>query len=159
MIGTTVITQRHCEGRDAAIDPIAVAAFIVDTHHCRRIVQAGEVRNEGDVEVVTDPFAVSYGALTPRAEECENLLVPVCLSATHIAYGSLRTEPVFIQLGEAAGLAASQAAKLRRPVQEVDLPRLRRELEQRNAVVSVEPKRKRGEAPWPHEGHRYESPD
>ena len=89
----------------------------------------GHVRNEGDVEVaVAGPYPVSYRSIVPKAAECANLLVPVCLSASHIAYGSIRMEPVFMVLGQSAATAAVQAVSDGVNVQEVDYPRLRARL-------------------------------
>ena len=112
MVGEYVMTEHECRGESAAPRPIAMAAYTMDSHHCRRVVDAdGFVRNEGDVEVPGgDPYPIDYGAIVPKKGECENLLVPVCLSATHIAFGSIRMEPVFFALGQAAGTAASLAA-------------------------------------------------
>ena len=119
MVGETVITERHCRGIDTAARPVAMAAYTMDSHHVRRVETAdGFVRNEGNVEdaLAADgkspmtPYGIDYGAIVPKKTECENLLVPVCLSATHIAFGSIRMEPVFFALGQAAGTAASLAA-------------------------------------------------
>ena len=102
----------------------------MDSHHVQRYVtQSGEVRNEGDVEVSTGgPYPIDYGALVPRQEECENLLVPVCVSCSHIAFGSIRMEPVFMILGQSAATAAAMAIDDGLPVQKVDYPRLRKRL-------------------------------
>jgi hypothetical protein len=82
----------------------------MDSHNCGRYVINGMVKNEGNVEIgIKEPYRVSYRSLTPKEEECSNLLVPVCLSASHIAYGSIRMEPVFMVLGQSAALAACQA--------------------------------------------------
>lgn len=119
MVGETVITERHCRGIDTAARPVAMAAYTMDSHHVRRVETAdGFVRNEGNVEAALaadgkspmTPYGIDYGAIVPKKTECENLLVPVCLSATHIAFGSIRMEPVFFALGQAAGTAASLAA-------------------------------------------------
>jgi hypothetical protein len=107
MIGQYVVTQSDCERRTEIADSIGLASYNMDSHNCQRIVQNGVVRNEGDVQAEpAGPYAISYRAITPKAAECENLLVPVCLSASHIAYGSIRMEPVFMVLGESAGVAA-----------------------------------------------------
>jgi FAD dependent oxidoreductase len=134
----------------AAVEyPVAVAAFPIDSHNCQRIVQDGKLTNEGDIEVDDKPHSVGYGALIPRLDDCDNLLVPVCLSATHVAYGSLRTEPVLMQLGEAAGLAAALAVTCGKSVQEIDRTMLEHELKSAKAVIR--PEHGRGSAPWPHE--------
>jgi hypothetical protein len=90
------------------------------------VTEDGHVQNEGDVQVAGfKPYPISYRAIAPRAEECENLLVPVCLSSSHIAYGSIRMEPVFMILGQSAATAASLAIDGKVSVQNVDYGKLR----------------------------------
>jgi hypothetical protein len=102
----------------------------MDSHNTQRYINAeGFVRNEGNVEVGGfPPYPISYRAMTPRRSECENLLVPVCLSASHIAYGSIRMEPVFMVLGQSAATAAALAIDDQVPVQGVNYPKLRARL-------------------------------
>ncbi|MCQ2167518.1 MAG: FAD-dependent oxidoreductase [Bacteroidales bacterium] len=131
MISDYVATQADCDGRTVVEDGIGYAAYSMDSHNCERIlvVKDGKVmvKNEGDVEKgVGRPYPVSYRSLVPRREECTNLLVPVCVSSSHIAYGSIRMEPVFLELGQVCGLAASLAG--RNPVQDVDISRIREEV-------------------------------
>ncbi|QDV71122.1 Xanthan lyase precursor [Rosistilla carotiformis] len=130
MVGSTVMTQHHCQGRQTVDDSIGLAAYTMDSHNTQRYVDAnGHVRNEGDVEVGGfSPYEISYGALTPKAEQCENLLVPVCLSASHIAFGSIRMEPVFMVLGQSSATAAMQAIGTDRAVQAIDYDALRQKL-------------------------------
>lgn len=111
MVSDYVMTQHNCQGRRIADDPVALAAYTMDSHNVQRYVDAaGHVRNEGDVEVGGfEPYPISYRSITPRASECSNLIVPVCLSASHIAFGSIRMEPVFMVLGESAAVAADLA--------------------------------------------------
>lgn len=114
MVGEYVATQADCEGKTTIEDGIGYAAYGMDSHNCERIVVEKDgkfmVKNEGDVQIgVAAPYPISYRSITPKREECTNLLVPVCLSATHIAYGSIRMEPVFMELGEVSGLAAALA--------------------------------------------------
>ena len=116
MIGEYVATQADCENRRIAPEGIAMAAYTMDSHNCQRIVinKNGKdmVKNEGDVEIGGGhPYPISYRSLTPQREECSNLLVPVCCSASHIAYGSIRMEPVFMAMGQAAGLGVAFAWK------------------------------------------------
>jgi hypothetical protein len=98
----------------------------MDSHNTQRYVDAeGFVRNEGNVEVGGfPPYPISYRAIIPKRAECENLLVPVCLSASHIAYGSIRMEPVFMVLGQSAATAAALAIDDRMPVQDVSYTQL-----------------------------------
>ena len=121
MVGRYVITQADCEHQTEIDDIVGMAAYTMDSHNCQRVVQGGVVRNEGNVEVrPTGPYPISYRAITPQAGECENLLVPVCLSDSHIAYGSIRMEPVFMVLGQSAATAAGLAIKSGSSVQDVD---------------------------------------
>ena len=111
MIGEYVMTEHECRGTRVAPRSIGLAAYTMDSHNTQRYVDStGAVRNEGDVQVGGfPPYAIDFGAILPRREQCRNLLVPVCLSATHIAYGSIRMEPVFMVLGQSAAIAASLA--------------------------------------------------
>ncbi len=130
MTGEVVMTEHHCMGRTVAPDPVGLGAYNMDSHNTRRYVNAaGHVVNEGDVQVkVPSPYPVAYGAIVPHAAECENLLVPVALSATHIAYGSIRMEPVFMVLGQSAATAAAHAIEQRSSVQAIDRALLRARL-------------------------------
>jgi hypothetical protein len=111
MIGAYVMTEHNCRGEKVADDSIGMAAYGMDSHNCQRYVNAeSHVQNEGDVEVGGfKPYPISYRSIIPKADECENLLVPVCLSSSHIAYGSIRMEPVFMILGQSAATAAAIA--------------------------------------------------
>ena len=126
MKGAYVMTELNCTGRALAPDAVGLGAYNMDSHNTQRYVNAaGHVVNEGDVQVkVAAPYPIAYDAITPRAAECENLLVPVALSATHIAYGSIRMEPVFMVLGQSAATAASQAIVQKTSVQTIDRAQL-----------------------------------
>ena len=145
LVGETVMTEAHCRGRVVAARPIAYGAYGMDSHNCRRYVAAdGSVRNEGNIEdycrwtpqELADgkqwerfgPFPIDYGAIVPKRGECGNLLVPVCLSATHMAFGSIRMEPVFFALGEAAGAAAALSVASGTAIQDVPYPQLAEKL-------------------------------
>ena len=111
LVGSYVMTEHNCRGARVAPQPVALAAYTMDSHHVRRVeTKDGFVRNEGNVEDrhFPGPYPIDYGSLVPKRGECENLLVPVCLSASHIAFGSIRMEPVFFALGQVAGTAAAQ---------------------------------------------------
>src|SRR5690606_10885755 len=129
MVGAYVMTQANCEGREVVEDGIALAAYTMDSHNCQRlvIVKNGRamVKNEGNVEIGGfGPYPIAYRSITPKETECQNLLVPVCLSASHIAYGSIRMEPVFMVLAQSAAVAASLAIAEDLPVQRVDAARI-----------------------------------
>jgi len=106
-----VMSQRNCEGFEVVDDPIGMAAYGMDSHNVLRYVDAnGFIKNEGNVEAHGFlPYPISYKSIIPKKEECNNLLVPVCVSSTHIAFGSIRMEPVFMVLGQSAATAASIA--------------------------------------------------
>ena len=136
MIGAYVMSEKNCRQIETPDDAVGLGAYNMDSHNCRRIVQDGAARNEGDVQVGVKPYPVSYRAIIPRAEECENLWVPVALSATHIAYGSIRMEPVFMILGQSAATAASMSIDDRVPAQKVDYAKLRAQLEKDGQVLA-----------------------
>jgi FAD-dependent oxidoreductase family protein len=110
-------------------DSVGLAAYNMDSHNCQRVARDGRAENEGDVQVPPmKPYPISYRAIVPKAAECENLLAPVCLSASHIAYGSIRMEPVFMILGQSAATAAVQALDDGVALQRLDYAKLRRRL-------------------------------
>jgi hypothetical protein len=110
LLSDYVMTEKNCQGKDVAEDSVGLASYTMDSHHVQRVVVNGAVRGEGNVELkVPQPYPVSYRSMVPKAIECDNLLVPVCVSSTHMAYGSIRMEPVFMILGQSASTAASLA--------------------------------------------------
>jgi len=145
MVGEYVMTEANCRGTTTAPRPVAMGAYTMDSHHVRRYVTAdGYVRNEGDVEVGVDsmgkrfpPYPIDYGAIVPKRGECSNLFVPVCVSSSHIAFGSIRMEPVFFALGQAAGTAASLAVDKDVAVQDVDYKALSARLLADGQVISL----------------------
>jgi hypothetical protein len=130
MVGEYVMSQHNCQGKKRVHDGIGLAAYTMDSHNCQRIVVNGQVKNEGNVEVGGfGPYPISYRSIIPKREDCTNLLVPVCLSATHIAYGSIRMEPVFMVLGQSAATAASIAIDANVSVQDVNIHHLQKALQ------------------------------
>lgn len=129
MIGQLVMTEHHCQLKQEVEDPIAFGGFNMDSHNCSRYADAnGHVRNEGDVQNRSGAYRISYRAITPKPGECTNLLVPVALSASHIAFGSIRMEPVFMNLGQSAATAAGIAIDADVSVQNVDYELLKKKL-------------------------------
>jgi hypothetical protein len=130
MVCDYVMTQHNCQGRAVAEDPVGLAAYTMDSHNVQRYVDAnGHVKNEGDVQVGGfSPYPISYRSIVPKESECQNLFVPVCLAATHIAYGSIRMEPVFMVLGQSSATAAAMAIDAGTSVQKVDYAKLRERL-------------------------------
>jgi hypothetical protein len=126
MVSDYVMTQHHCQGRKMADVPVGMAAYTMDSHHVQRFVTAeGKARNEGDVQVGGfSPFPIDYKSIVPKDRQCGNLLVPVCLSASHMAFGSIRMEPVFMVLGQSAATAAAHAIDEQTLVQRIDSAKL-----------------------------------
>ena len=136
MVSDYVMTEHDCVGGAKAPDSIGLAAYTMDSHNCRRIVLGGRAFNEGNIEIGGfGPYPISYRAVVPRAGECANLFVPFCLSASHVAFGSIRMEPVFMVLAQSAAIAADIALRDGVPVQEVPYPTLRKELEAAGQVL------------------------
>ncbi|HZG25704.1 MAG TPA: FAD-dependent oxidoreductase [Chitinophagaceae bacterium] len=127
MKGEYVMTQANCEGKEIVPDEVGMAAYTMDSHNIQRIVHNGMVKNEGDVQVGGfGPYPIAYRSLIPKSSECKNLLVPVCLSASHIAYGSIRMEPVFMVLAQSSAVAACLAIDEKTSVQEVNIKNLQK---------------------------------
>ncbi|MFI5380908.1 MAG: FAD-dependent oxidoreductase [Tepidisphaerales bacterium] len=144
MVSDYVMTEHNCLSKTVAGDSIGLASYNMDSHNCRRIVAGGVVRNEGDVQNgVPRPYPVSYRAIVPKETQCANVFVPVCLSSTHIAYGSIRMEPVFMILGQSAGTAAAMAIDGATSVQKVPYARLREKLLENKQILDwTEPAKK-----------------
>lgn len=139
MTGEYVLVQDDLQNSIFKDDSVAMGSFVIDCHIVQRIVaEDGTVRDEGSfADAPAMPYQIPYRCITPKRNECENLLVPVCVSASHIAYCSLRMEPVYMALGQASGLAAVMAAKNKTSVQGVDVKELQRRLLAQNAVLEL----------------------
>lgn len=145
LVSEYVMTQHDCQGRRESEDAVGLAAYTMDSHNVQRYVnEDGRVQNEGDVQVGGfSPYPIAYRAIRPKKEECENLLVPVCLSASHIAYGSIRMEPVFMVLGQSAATAACLALDADVAVQDVEYAALKKRLLADGQILAwTGPKRK-----------------
>ena len=129
LVGEYVMSEKNCRYVETITDSVGLGAYNMDSHNCQRIVKNGKVENEGDVQIPPmKPYPVSYRSIIPKAAECDNLFVPVCLSSSHIAYGSIRMEPVFMVLGQSAATAAAIAIDDKVPVQKVNYEKLRARL-------------------------------
>ena len=130
MIGSYVMTENELTKRRPTPQPVGMGSYGIDSHNIQRyITPEGHVQNEGDIGVSTNgPYQISYGALTPKKGQAANLLVPVCVSSSHIAYGSIRMEPVFMILGQSAATAAAMAIDADISVQDVPYDKLRSKL-------------------------------
>jgi len=142
LISDYVMTEHNCRGARVAEDSVGLGAYNMDSHNVQRIVKKGRVENEGDVQEPVKPYPISYRSLVPRQRQCENLLVPVCLAASHIAYGSIRMEPVFMILGQSSASAAAFAIDDDVPVQKVDYAKLRQRLLADKQVLVWAPSRR-----------------
>ncbi|MCK0191036.1 FAD-dependent oxidoreductase [Arenibacter sp. F20364] len=127
MIGEFVMTENELLKKSPTPNSIGMGSYTMDSHNVQRYIKPdGFVQNEGDIGVSTNgPYTISYGSLVPKKDECKNLLVPVCVSSSHIAFGSIRMEPVFMILGQSAATAAVLAIDAQTTVQEVDYDKLR----------------------------------
>lgn len=130
MIGDVVMTEHEVLGNREVPKPVGMGSYTLDSHNVQRyITPEGYVQNEGDIGVSPDqPYQIAYGSIIPKKEEIQNLLVPVAMSASHIAFGSIRMEPVFMILGHSAATAAVIALREDQAVQDVNYDQLRNQL-------------------------------
>lgn len=146
MIGSYVTTQLDVQGKRETPKPIGMGSYTMDSHNVQRyITPEGYVQNEGDIGVTPKkPYHISYGSITPKKKQCENLLVPAAVSSSHIAYGSIRMEPVFMILGQSAGTAAALSIDDKVAVQDLDYAKLRKRLiaDKQRLDRVVKPKKK-----------------
>lgn len=130
MISAIVMTQAHCQQEIDVENSVGMGAYTMDSHHTQRhINDKGFVKNEGDVQVGGfPPYPIAYESIVPKKEECENLLVPIALSASHISFGSIRMEPVFMILGQSGATAAMHAIEEGKALQDIDMKKLQTRL-------------------------------
>jgi hypothetical protein len=138
MVGDYVQTQKDIFTDFYKKDAIALGSHFVDCHHVQRVaVSKTQYTNEGRIWVKVDqPYEISYRTIIPKQKECTNLLVPVALSASHVGFCSLRVEVTWMQLGQAAGIAAGIAVKSKKPVQKIDIDVLHQQLKKAGVVFS-----------------------
>ena len=139
MIGVYVTSENDVLAKREVPEPIGMGSYAMDSHNAQRYVTSeGFVQDEGDIGVSPEsPYAISYGSILPKKEECKNLLVPVCVSSSHIAYGSIRMEPVFMILGQSAALAASIAIDNHQAVQDIEYMSFKKMLLKKNQVLNL----------------------
>lgn len=139
MTGVYVTTENEVTGKKQVSDPIGMGSYGMDSHNIQRYVTSdGKVQNEGDVQVkLKYPYSISFGSILPKKEECTNLLVPVCVSASHIAFGSIRMEPVFMILGQSAVVAACLAIENKMAIQDISYEMLKKKLLERGQVLQM----------------------
>jgi hypothetical protein len=139
MIGQFVMTENELMRRRPTPDPVGMGSYTMDSHNVQRyITPEGDVQNEGDIGVALQPYQIAYGALVPKRGQAENLLVPVCVSSSHIAFGSIRMEPVFMILGQSAATAAALAIDDGIAIQDVPYAKLRERLLKDGQVLTYE---------------------
>jgi hypothetical protein len=139
MLGAYVMTQSDIFDHRTKTDSVGLGSYTTDSHHVQRVARAdGSALNEGDFQVPVRPYAIPYRSLIPKANEGVNLLVPVCMSASHVAYGTIRMEPVYMILGHACGVAASLAVEGSLRVQDVPADRLVAKLAAAGSILSPE---------------------
>lgn len=138
MIGEYVTTENDVLLKREVPQPVGMGSYAMDSHNVQRyITPEGYVQNEGDIGVNPPaPYSISYGSIVPKKEECTNLLVPVCVSSSHIAFGSIRMEPVFMILGQSAAVAASIAIDKKTSVQEISYDELKTRLQERKQILT-----------------------
>lgn len=134
MIGDYVMTQHNCQGAVVTKRPIGLAAYTMDSHHVQRYLdKRGFVKNEGDVQVGGfSPYPIDYGTILPKKTQCDNLVVPICISASHMAFGSIRMEPVFMVLGQSGAIAAMQSIGQQCALQDLEYQSLKNALDKSN---------------------------
>ena len=129
MVSDYVMSEKNCKRIEIVADSVGMGAYNMDSHNTQRYVtEEGFARNEGDIQIGTKPYPISYRSIRPKAEQCTNLLVPVCLAASHISYGSIRMEPVFMVMGQSAATAAVHAINEQTNVQRIDPDKLQKQL-------------------------------
>ncbi len=139
MIGEYVMTEHDCLDTRETPDSVGMGSYTMDSHNVQRYVTPeGRVQNEGDIGVPAPrPYEIAYGSLVPKKSECQNLLVPVCLSSSHIAFGSIRMEPVFMILGQSAATAAVLSLDAELSVQDLPYEKLQAQLQKDGQILEL----------------------
>ena len=138
MVSDFVMTQTDLQVNTEKDDSIGMGSYPIDSHNIQRIVtKDGFVQNEGEILENVKPYQIPYRCIVPKASETSNLIVTICVSASHIAYSSLRMEPQYMVMGQAAGIAADLAIKHNCDVQNIDVKSLQTLLKSKGAVLSV----------------------
>jgi FAD dependent oxidoreductase len=139
LVGEYVMRQADLQAERTKPDSIGMGSYNSDSHNIQRVAMPdGTVQNEGDVQVPVEPYEIAYRSILPKRSESENLLVPVCLSASHAAYSSVRMEPQYMIIGQAAGAAAALAVRGHRDVHDVEIPELQQKLREHGAILHLD---------------------
>jgi hypothetical protein len=141
MLGQYVMTENDIFGKREVPRSIGMGSYTMDSHNVQRYVTPeGYVQNEGDLGVSPkNPYQIDLGSIMPKPEECRNLLVPVCVSCSHIAFGSIRMEPVFMILGQSAGTVASLVVDKKKTVYDLSYDEIRTRLESDGQILKYLP--------------------
>ena len=135
MVSDYVMTEKNCEGEKKSKKSIGYGTYAIDSHVVQRLLVDGKVKEEGHFYKKLGNYKIDYQSIVPKLVECTNLFVPICLSASHVAYGSIRMEPVFMILGHSAGTAAAICSKFDITTQELDYNILKNKLEMENQIL------------------------
>ena len=140
MIGEFVMTENEILSKKPVHNPIGMGSYTMDSHNVQRYIKPdGFVQNEGDIGVHPEkPYQIDLGSILPKREECNNLIVPVCISSSHIAFGSIRMEPVFMILGQSAGTIASMTLEKGIEIHELSYDELKEKLVKDEQVLRLE---------------------
>ena len=138
MIGEYILVQKDLQVKRGKKDSVGIGSMPIESHHIQRVItKEGTVINEGGVVEKIPPYEIPYRSLVPKKGQATNFINPVTVSASHIGYSSLRMEPVYMVLGHSAGVAAVQAIKEQKPVQNISIPELQKKLKQQKQVLKV----------------------
>jgi len=138
MVGDEVVTELDCRGFRTTSESIGCGAYGMDSHNCQRVVVDGRVLNEGDVQYWVNPYPIPYRSVIPPTGSVDNLFVPVCISASHIAYGSVRMEPVFMSMAQSCAIAAALCLREKTTARQLSYKKLKPELERAGQVLTIE---------------------
>jgi hypothetical protein len=140
MVGDFVMTQKDIQTDLVKVDAIGMGSYNSDSHNVQRYAtEQGHVQNEGNMEVPVTPYQIPYRLILPKKSQAANLLVAVCFSASHVTYSTLRMEPVYMIIGQAAGVAATMAIEAKVPLHDIDTPALTAKLQTQQAVMEWQP--------------------
>lgn len=139
MVSNLVMNENHCTGKLVAEKPVAMASYGLDIHEIQRIAYQDMIVREGKspASVKVIPYGIGYHAIVPKKEECTNLLVTFALSASHVAFGSVRMEPTFMMLSQSAATAACLAIDKKQKIQDIDYPTLREAILKDGQILSL----------------------
>jgi len=138
MVGDFVLTESDVRDESTKFDSIGMGSYFIDTHNVQRYLTIDDyVINEGEIQIPVSPYEIPYRVMLPKESEAQNLLVTICISASHVAYSSIRMEPQYMIMGEAAGIAATISINDKENVQNIDYDKLEQKLIENNAILGL----------------------